>query len=668
MAAKFTIYNQLSNKVSMPRGTGKGDTGKDSGYSDGEIAAGGSKTLDVSTYYTFIAFVCANESGIKGYYIRNNVATQLDSYSYDYNSKTWVVLGRTDTKTYTYKPESGDKVYLTTGAMPSPDTYARVSVVTANATVSGDGAQTSDSATIVLTPNDGYTFEGVSLPTTGDIYDAGTEETDGSTVNVTSTLNDNGSVTLTVSGLSSSSGLGSDYYVEITCKAVKKVAPAKTATFFFDVRHIASATPASGTAVTNPTTIWTVVPATGYTYSAYSTTWTTQETNAVEICDETGNPSGEFAGELFQMKSDGDNLQIRLVNQSDFTSNECYLYSSEPDEKSVEPTKYTVTQTLTNCTSDFNETSVNEGTEVTINYTPDSGYTLSADDIIVSGPTATKTLTDTGVKVVFTATANAGIIAEGKESVVPVADANVIVKYLLDNDGLKAVNNNLFIVNETTIRTPSDFIYSLKRYPFTIASDGSRPMYLGSYSMGVRQNYTKKDVIEFNCGEVTVDEKFNNYTAYAPYVVYSLYLPFIGRVSIDTDRVVGHTLSLKYEVNITNGQGLAIVKSDGITVIEQNGAIGFDIAYESQSFDGIMASQLAAQLGDKSAFLECLDYGAEDISDEANLAGHKVSETIVVGDKRGFLQAEYVYTEGLSCEKKEVDSIIQLLKNGIIVK
>lgn len=668
MAATFTIYNQLSNKVSMPRGTGKGDTGKDSGYSEGEIAAGKSKTIDVSTYYTFIAFVCANESGIKGYYIRNNVATQLDSYSYVYNNKTWVVLGRTDSATYTYKPAAGDKVYLTTGAMPSSDTYANVSVVTANATVSGDGAQTSDSATIVLTPNDGYTFEGVSLPTTGDIYDAGTEETDGSTVNVTSTLNDNGSVTLTVSGLSSSSGLGSDYYVEITCKAVKKVVPAKTVTFFFDVRHMASSTPASGTAVTDPTTVWTVVPATGYTYSGYSTTWTTQETNAVEICDEAGNPSGEFAGELFQMKSDGDNLQIRLVNQSDFTSNECYLYSSEPDEKSVEPTKYTVTQTLTNCTSDFNETSVNEGTEVTINYTPDSGYTLSADDIIVSGPTATKTLTDTGVKVVFTATANAGIIAEGKESVVPVADANVIVKYLLDNDGLKAVNNNLFIVNETTIRTPSDFIYSLKRYPFTIASDGSRPMYLGSYSMGVRQNYTKKDVIEFDCGEVTVDEKFNNYTAYAPYVVYSLYLPFIGRVSIDTDRVVGHTLSLKYEVNITNGQGLAIVKSDGITVIEQNGAIGFDIAYESQSFDGIMASQLAAQLGDKSAFLECLDYGAEDISDEANLAGHKVSETIVIGDKRGFLQAEYVYTEGLSCEKKEVDSIIQLLKNGIVVK
>lgn len=668
MAATFTIYNQLSNKVSMPMGTGKGDTGKDSGYSEGEIAVGSSKTLNVSTYYTFISFVCANEPGIKGYYIRNNVATQLDSYSYDYNSKTWVVLGRPDSKTYTYKPAANDKVYLTTGAMPSSDTYARVSVVTANTTVSGDGAQTSDSATIVLTPNNGYTFEGVSLPTTGDIYDAGTEETDGSTVNVTSTLNDNGSVSLTVSGLSSSSGLGSDYYVEITCKAVKKVVPAKTVTFFFDVRHMASATPASGTAVTDPTTVWTVVPATGYTYSVYSTTWTTQETHAVEMCDEAGDPSGEFAGELFQMKSDGDNLQIRLVDQSDFTSSECYLYSSEPDEKSVEPTKYTVTQTLTNCTSDFNETSVNEGTEVTINYTPDSGYTLSADDIIVSGPTATKTLTDTGVKVVFTATTNAGIIAEGKESVVPVADANVIVKYLLDNDGLKAVNNNLFIVSETTIRTPSDFIYSLKRYPFTITSDGSRPMYLGSYSMGVRQNYTKKDVIEFNCGEVTVDEKFNNYTAYAPYVVYSLYLPFIGRVSIDTDRVVGHTLSLKYEVNITNGQGLAIVKSDGITVIEQNGAIGFDIAYESQSFDGIMASQLAAQLGDKSAFLECLDYGAEDISDEANLAGHKVSETIVVGDKRGFLQAEYVYTEGLSCEKKEVDSIIQLLKNGIIVK
>ena len=79
--------------------------------------------------------------------------------------------------------------------------------------------------------------------------------------------------------------------------------------------------------------------------------------------------------------------RIGTTTYDNYSSNfsKCHIYV----EAGTVVVKYKITQTLSNCTSDFTKTEVESGTAVTINLTPNSGYHFVDGDVTASAGTVT---------------------------------------------------------------------------------------------------------------------------------------------------------------------------------------------------------------------------------------------------------------------------------------
>ena len=62
--------------------------------------------------------------------------------------------------------------------------------------------------------------------------------------------------------------------------------------------------------------------------------------------------------------------------------------------------------------------------------------------------------------------------------------------------------------------------------------------------------------IEVDCGSITLSEYYGTFADYEPYTKVSLYLPKIGVISIPCDIVMNNTLSIKYHIELSSGEGI----------------------------------------------------------------------------------------------------------------
>ena len=62
--------------------------------------------------------------------------------------------------------------------------------------------------------------------------------------------------------------------------------------------------------------------------------------------------------------------------------------------------------------------------------------------------------------------------------------------------------------------------------------------------------------VEVDCGSITLSEYYGTFADYEPYTKVSLYLPKIGVISIPCDIVMNNTLSIKYHIELSSGEGI----------------------------------------------------------------------------------------------------------------
>lgn len=68
---------------------------------------------------------------------------------------------------------------------------------------------------------------------------------------------------------------------------------------------------------------------------------------------------------------------------------------------------------------------------------------------------------------------------------------------------------------------------------------------------------------QHDCGSIEVREFWGSAFDYAPYTKISIYLPYVGVRELDTDEVMGHTVGVKYHVDLFGGAIMAFVTVDG---------------------------------------------------------------------------------------------------------
>ena len=142
-----------------------------------------------------------------------------------------------------------------------------------------------------------------------------------------------------------------------------------------------------------------------------------------------------------------------------------------------------------------------------------------------------------------------------------------ISSWLWSDSGLKELLK--FFAND-----PFQAIISCKAIPCpcTVAS-GEYPVVFGSLQV---PNVTAKVITErmhvVNCGSLSIDEHFENCMDFAPYSSVSIYLPFIGIVSLEIDDVMGGIITVSYNVDTITGDAICnvtISRNEMIAVLYQ---------------------------------------------------------------------------------------------------
>lgn len=165
----------------------------------------------------------------------------------------------------------------------------------------------------------------------------------------------------------------------------------------------------------------------------------------------------------------------------------------------------------------------------------DGGYDDSSDSIPLS-PLPNLSVTDTGMVTLFVPT---------------MTEIKKLADYLWTGIGDVPENVNKWLMN------PLDFIISLNIFPVLPATGTAVPIKIGAFISDIVMPKAASQWLEFSCGNITIPEYWGSYMDYSPYTKISAFLPFIGSVQLNTDEVMGRTVSLIYRIDLLSGECVA---------------------------------------------------------------------------------------------------------------
>lgn len=161
-------------------------------------------------------------------------------------------------------------------------------------------------------------------------------------------------------------------------------------------------------------------------------------------------------------------------------------------------------------------------------------------------------------------------------------------------DLLTELNTSNFLDNiQLLFENPIENVVSLRVYPFdikghhpsSVASDGK--IIVNVVTMEA-EGFSLNPVPSppFNLGKILIPRSYNNFLDFAPYTKIELYLPYIDFVTLDTNVVMGKTISIDYVVDYFSGKCTAFISVeetvDGVItsniIMERDGNIGVEVA------------------------------------------------------------------------------------------
>lgn len=153
---------------------------------------------------------------------------------------------------------------------------------------------------------------------------------------------------------------------------------------------------------------------------------------------------------------------------------------------------------------------------------------------------------------------------------------------------------------------PSDSLISLVAYPVDIKSSGAKNIKIGYTDSGVSSNIITDYIQEFDLGSVFVPKYYNNFLDNNPYTKVSIYLPFIGSCSLDSDIVVGSTIKITYRVELLTGNCVALLTVSNVNgtypVYQFNGNMGMQFPLSSGSYASIYKNLISTGVSAVAAY------------------------------------------------------------------
>ena len=153
---------------------------------------------------------------------------------------------------------------------------------------------------------------------------------------------------------------------------------------------------------------------------------------------------------------------------------------------------------------------------------------------------------------------------------------------------------------------PSDSLISLVGYPVDVKSSGAKNIKIGYTDSGVSSNVITDYIQEFDLGSVYIPKFYNNFLDNNPYTKVSIYLPFIGSCSLDSDIVVGATIKIKYRVELLTANCVALLSVSNINgtypIYQFNGNLGMQFPLSSGSYASIYKNLITTGISAVAAY------------------------------------------------------------------
>ena len=153
---------------------------------------------------------------------------------------------------------------------------------------------------------------------------------------------------------------------------------------------------------------------------------------------------------------------------------------------------------------------------------------------------------------------------------------------------------------------PSDSLISLVGYPVDVKNNGAKNIKIGYMDSGVSSHVITDYIQEFDLGSVYIPKFYNNFLDNNPYTKVSIYLPFIGSCSLDSDIVVGATIKIKYRVELLTANCVALLSVSNINgtypIYQFNGNLGMQFPLSSGSYASIYKNLISTRISAVAAY------------------------------------------------------------------
>lgn len=156
--------------------------------------------------------------------------------------------------------------------------------------------------------------------------------------------------------------------------------------------------------------------------------------------------------------------------------------------------------------------------------------------------------------------------------------------------------SNIFDNFSLICNNPIENIISCKSIPLSL-NGTTQKIILGNVDTGVNGDKVSNNFTNQNIGSIAITEKYHNFLDYAPYTNVIIYLPYVGFKELDTNLVMGKTLSISYTVDIITGGCLCQIKSNNVKLYEFNGNMGIDIPITASNRAQVEAGYISSGIG-----------------------------------------------------------------------
>ncbi len=326
---------------------------------------------------------------------------------------------------------------------------------------------------------------------------------------------------------------------------------------------------------------------------------------------------------------------------------------------------YTITQNLTNCTSDFSADKIIEGKH-TITLTANAGYVFNETGRITIGADFSDiTPSGTNTQVIeFWATDNIIITMIANKQVEQLSSFNRL--YHVTDSELNALSKVRYYTSDNVRGDYGEYITNLYEIPFDISKmfSESANIVLGYYTTNIPAQQIDGYKLELDLGVINCTMPYNNSYDYLNTKA-TLYIPYFEPIEIDSNSCINRTISIKLFVDLYSGYGTLKVINDFDEILANATNIVVNKIPFVQEKSGILLRQDVLKFTD--VFTPYIVVTNPIPYTKGSSFGFADNSIKVLNTCTGFVRADNIKFNTLATSS-EISEIESLLNKGIYIR